>query len=311
MGFQTPQLLLLLLLLPLLWWVYRQMTRQGHSSTHVLHSNLGVLVQAGQVRKPWKRYLPGLLYLLSIGLAIFTLARPQGIVLLPDDLAGVMLAIDVSGSMRNTDINPSRMEAAKKAAQTFVRSLPEGAKVGLVKFAGYAILEQPLTTDRQLVFDRIGQLEMFRGTAIGEGLLESLKNFPQTNEGKLLGPSTVVLLSDGRSNRGIDPMEAVKEAKKMGVKVHTIGLGKRQPDEQEFRSFMIFDEETLKAIAAATDGQYYAAESADALNNAYKDLNKVVGWKPGRTEVSSITGLLAGLMLASSLLLSGFGRKVV
>jgi Ca-activated chloride channel family protein len=184
--------------------------------------------------------------------------------------------------------------------------------VGLVTFAGYATLNAPLTTDHQRVIEIIEGLEMARRTAIGEGLLESMKAIPVDSDGKPLGPASVVLLSDGRSNTGVDALSVVKQAKEMGVVVHTIGLGKRLSDEQsQFNNFMAFDEETLQAIAESTGGQYYAAESAEALNTAYRKLGRVVGWKPARTEVSGLSGLLAGLALASSLVLSGLGRKVL
>lgn len=310
MGFEYPQLLVLLLLLPILAWVYRGWQRRGRASAHVLHPNLRQLsaVAQGSTRRHWGSGL----YLLALGLGLFTLARPQALLPQPDNLAGVMLAIDISRSMRASDIDPDRMTAAKKAAQTFVKALPQGAKVGLVSFAGYATLEVPLTTEHQRILDQIDILEMARGTAIGEGLRESLKAFPQTEGGKPLGPSTVVLLSDGRNNRGVDPLEVVKEAKQMGVVVHTIGLGKKISEEQtQFNNFMAFDEETLQAIAESTGGQYYAAESAEALHGAYRKLSRVVGWKPTRTEVSSLSSLLAGLVLASSLVLSGLRRRVV
>lgn len=310
MGFQNPLLLLLLLVLPLLVWEYRRRYARGRASAHVLYTNLG---QFARVREPsWKRNLGSGLYLLAVALGIIAVARPQATVPAPDNLAGVMLAIDISRSMRATDIEPDRFTAAKREAQNFIRALPQGAKVGLVSFAGYTTLEAPLTTDHQKVIDQIDTLQMFRRTAIGDGLGESLKAFPLDDKGKPLGPSTVVLLSDGRNNWGSDPLEAAQKAKEMGVIVHTIGLGKRMTeDETQFNNFMAFDEETLRAIAETTGGQYYAAESAKALQDAYRRLGRVVGWKPTLTEVSGMLALLAGLLLASSLVVSNVRRRVV
>jgi Ca-activated chloride channel family protein len=313
MGFQLPYLLLLLLALPILVWQYRRRMVAGSARAYALHPNLGQLSQVASATPAWKRHLSAGLYLLALTLGILALARPHATVPQPDDRAGVMLAIDISRSMRAEDIDPDRFTAAKKAAQTFVRALPEGAKVGLVSFAGYATLEVPLTTDHQRVFDQIDFLQMARGTAIGDGLLESLNAFPKNEAGKLLGPSTVVLLSDGRSNRGSDPLEAAQKAKEMGVIVHTIGLGRRSDQSQnDFQfNFMAFDEETLRSIAEATGGKYYAAESAQELQAAYRNLGRVVGWKPERTEVSGLFTLLAGLLLASSLVVSSVRRQVV
>jgi Ca-activated chloride channel homolog len=320
MGFDNPIALVLVLVVPLLLWLYRSRVNSGQASGFAVFSNLEALrgLSKGRGRRNW-----GIgLYAAAIALAVFALARPQAVIPAPDNLAAVMLSIDISRSMRAIDIEPDRFTAAKEAAKRFVRNLPDGAKVGLVSFAGYATLEVEPTDNHQRVLDQIDLFEMARGTAIGEGLLESLKALPTNEEGKVLSASTVVLLSDGRSNRGIDPLEAVKEAKKMGVVVHTIGLGRKldsgtpgtpgSPDTSfgNFNNFMAFDEETLRTIADSTGGQYYAAESAKALDEAYRRLNRVVAWKPTRTEVSSLAALGAGLLLFSSLLLTTLNRRV-
>jgi Ca-activated chloride channel family protein len=312
-GFQFPLLLLLLLLLPLLAWVYWRRVGAEGSSSYVLYPNLAQLARLSEPR--WKRHLGALLYGLALVLAIAALARPAATIPAPDNMATVIVTIDISRSMRAQDIEPSRFEAAKQEAKQFVRALPDGAKVGLVSFAGYATLEVEPTTDHQRVIDQIELLQMARRTAIGDGLLESLKAIPKDGNDKPLGPSTVVLLSDGRTNSGIDPLEVTPFAKDMGVVVHTIGLGRRSnpndPDQQWGGYWMQFDEETLRAIADSTGGQYYAAESAEALRQAYRNLGRVVGWRPQRTEVSGVFGLTAGLLLASSLLVSNLRRRVI
>lgn len=310
MGFQFPLLLLLLLLVPLLAWAYWRRVRAQGSSGYVLYPSLTDLSESR-----WKRHLGALLYGLALLLAIAALARPEATLPAPDNMATVIVTIDISLSMRAQDIEPSRLEAAKREAQHFVRALPDSVKVGLVSFAGYATLEVEPTTDHQRVIDQIEWLQMARRTAIGDGLLESLQAIPKDPNGKPLGPSTVVLLSDGRTNSGIDPLEVTPFAKDMGVVVHTIGLGRRSnpsdPDQLWGGYWMQFDEETLRAIAESTGGRYYAAESAEALRQAYRSLGRVVGWKPQRTEVSSLFGLAAGLLLASSLLVSNLRRQVI
>ncbi|MCX7600718.1 MAG: VWA domain-containing protein [Meiothermus sp.] len=313
MGFDWPFLLVLLLLLPLLAWVYWRRVQGRSASAHVLYPNLAALAPIAEPR--WKRHLSAGLYGLALALAILALARPQATVPAPDNLATIVVTIDISRSMRAQDIVPDRFTAAKTEAQNFVRALPDGVKVGLVSFAGYATLEVEPTTDHERIIDQIELLQMARGTAIGDGLLESLKAFPKDANDKLLGPATVVLLSDGRNNRGIDPLEVTPFARDMGVVVHTIGLGRRSnpndPDALGGGFWMQFDEETLRAIAESTGGQYYAAESAEALRQAYRNLGRVVGWRPQRTEVSGLFGLAAGLVLASSLLISNLRRRVI
>ena len=307
MNFAHPQLLLLLLLLPLLVWGIRATARRGRASAHALLPGLSQLARMPGV----PRQGPGAgLYLTALALALVAAAGPQAAVRLPDRRAEVVLAMDISGSMRAADISPDRLTAAKRAAQSFVRSLPEGVKVGLVSFSDTATLVVPPTADRQQVLDHIELLELAHATAIGDGLSESLKTFPVDRRGKPLGPSTVVLLSDGRSNRGMDPLEAAKKARGMGVPVHTIGLGKPLRA-GEVLDYLAFDEQALRAVAGLTGGRYYTADSAAALPAAYRKLNRVVGWKLSRTEVSGLFGLLAGLALASSLLLSALRRKVL
>lgn len=313
MGFQFPLLLWLLLLLPLLVWVYWRRVQRGYASAHVLYPNLAQFARVAEPR--WKQHLSALLYGLALALAIAALARPHATIPAPDNMATVIVTIDISLSMQAQDVKPSRIEVAKREAQNFVRALPDSIKVGLVSFAGYATQEVEPTTDHQRVIDQIELLQLARRTAIGDGLLESLKAIPKNEKGKPLGPSAVILLSDGRTNSGIDPMEVTPFAKDMGVVVHTIGLGRRSnpgdTDQQWGGYWMQFDEETLRAIAEATGGQYHAAESAEALRQAYRKLGRVVGWKPQRTEVSGLFGLAAGLFLTSSLLLSNLRRQII
>ncbi|WP_233498291.1 VWA domain-containing protein [Meiothermus sp. QL-1] len=306
-----------LLLLPLLGWLYWRLVYQGRADGFVLYPNLAPLARLAEPL--WKRHLSAGLYGLALLLALLALARPQAVLPVPDSLATVIVTIDISLSMRAQDIEPDRITAAKKEAQNFVRALPDGIKVGLVSFAGYATLEVAPTTDHERVVEQIELLQMARRTAIGDGLLESLRAIPVGADGKPLGPSTVVLLSDGRNNTGTDPLDAAAFAKEMGVTVHTIGLGRRgdpnaPPSGSEWGwggYWMQFDEETLRAIAEATGGQYFAAESAEALRQAYRSLSRVVGWRPQRTEVSGLFGLAAGVFLAGSLLLAQWRRRVV
>ncbi len=313
MGFQFPFGLALLLLLPLLGWFYWRRVQQGRGSAHVLYPHLSALTALAE--SPWRRHLSAGLYGLALALALLALARPQATIPVPDAQAVVIVTIDVSLSMRAQDIQPSRLEAAQREAQNFVRALPDSIKVGLVSFAGYAVLEVEPTTDHGRVIEQIGLLQMARRTAIGDGLLESLKAIPVDQNNKPLGPSTVVLLSDGRSNTGIDPLDVTPFARDMGVVVHTIGLGRRDGSSQAdafggWGYWMQFDEETLRAIAESTGGQYYAAESAEALRQAYRNLGRVIGWRPQQTEVSGLFGLAAGLVLASSLLVANLRRRV-
>jgi Ca-activated chloride channel homolog len=305
MKFLWPfNLLAIALVIGLAFWLVRRFA-QHRSEAFGSHPDLENIALAS--RRSWKRLIAAGLYGVA-GLLAF--ARPQGTLPMPDERAGIMLAIDVSGSMRADDIKPSRMEAAKTAAYNFVKQLPPTVKVGMVSFSGYAQLESAPTTDHALVLEKIQALERRRGTAIGEGLLESVKAFPSGAE-KILGLSTVILLSDGRNTSGILPAEASKKASQNGVKVHTIGVGTPTPPSEGQTPFGGFDETELRGIAKATGGTYYSVDSASKLEQVYAELRSLIAWRWQKTEITAIAGALAGMLVLISLLISSWQRRII
>lgn len=308
MSFQAPVYLWVLLILPVLFYFYRR-ARQGQGRGFAWLPDLERVGAASSAARPWRGQIPVGLYGLSMVLALLALAKPAAALPTPDEQAGVMLAIDVSGSMMADDLKPSRLDAAKAAAKGFVERMPPGVKVGLVSFAAGAVLESGLTADHQGVIERIDLLERRANTAIGEGLLESLKAFPTDAHRKVEIPATVILLSDGRNRTGISPQEAAHEARRRGVRVHTIGVGSDDPNTSV--DWAGFDEAELRGIAEATGGRYFAADSADRLQEIYRELGSQTGWKLERTEVSGLAALLAGLSLALSLVLAQGSRRVI
>ncbi len=307
MGFLSPSGLIGLLVLPLLVWLYwRALWRPGEG--YAVFPGLQGVAQVSRSRS-WRQGAAWV-YLLAVGLAIVTVARPQAIVMVPDQQAAVMLAIDVSGSMWDADIQPSRIEAAKQSAQNFVRRIPKGVKIGLVSFAGDAILETPPTTRYLEVIEKIEFLEQRPATAIGEGLMESLRAFPTNKAGKVKGPSTVILLTDGRSRSGMSPQEAAQKAAKLNVRVYAIGIGVAGKLNSN-SPFFGLDESQLRDMADATGGQYFVANSAQALQAVYRKLGSQIGWIPRGIEITAVAALLAGVLLAFSLLISSLSRRVV
>lgn len=304
MSFQEPYLLLFLLVLPGLWYVYERVLR-GRSEAYVWFPGLEITRQA---QHPQPKRFSLWLYFAAIALAMLALARPQAQIPVWDERATVMLTIDVSFSMRADDIQPSRLGAAKSAAKIFVHELPKTMWVGLVSFAEEAVLEAPLSRNRDTLIMQIDGLEVRDSTAIGNALMKSLEVL---SEKKIKSSATVVLLSDGRNRMGITPKEAATKAKKLGVVVHTIGVGTNDPFASNALPGADFDEAELKGIAEVTGGQYYAVKSAEELKNVYRNLGRKVGMKVERTEVSGFVAMLAGLCLASSLLLAQFSRRVV
>ncbi|GAA5532997.1 VWA domain-containing protein [Deinococcus aluminii] len=310
MSFGWPWALVPLGLLPLLVWLYlRGLARPAEAAA--LHPDLPLLARASGRPHTLRRHLPALLYLVALTLALLALARPHAPLPLPDNRTTIMLAIDVSRSMEAQDIEPNRFVAAQEAARRFVKSLPENARVGLTSFAGYAVLNSPPTTQHAQVFAAIDALNMANSTAIGEGLLEALHALPgrgpDAPAGKERVPAAIVLLSDGRNNSGPDPLEAAAQARKLAVKVYTVGLGTQNGNLRSnrwdgFRGGV--DAATLQHIAAATGGRYFEARSADQLSSIYHDLGRSLGWTLQPREVSGFVAALAGLALLGSLAVS-------
>jgi Ca-activated chloride channel family protein len=308
--FLWPAVLWGLFLVPLIAGAYGWALRR-RAARAIAHPGLGELRTAQLRANRFRRHLPAALYLASLGVAAVAAGRPVLPLPTPADRTAVVLSIDISGSMRSQDLAPTRLEAAKEAARDFLRSLPPRVRVGLVAFAGYATLLLRPTTDRTRLLQEIDGLSYRPRTAIGEGLLEAVAALPgrvrATPDGTLplrppggWPPGVVVLLSDGRSNTGIDPLEAARIARAQEVTVYTIGVG------QPFSSYDTWtiggplDEQALKEIARVTGGTYYHASSAHGLRDIYRRLARSVGWEHRPTEASGLFALLSALLLAGA-----------
>lgn len=325
MSFLWPSLLALYLLVPLLiggyFWVLRRPARE-----RVRYPSLDLVARAAAAGGQWRRHVPAVLYLLTLCAVIFTVARPVTSIPVPDNKTTVMLSIDVSRSMMAHDVVPTRLDAAKRAAVAFVRELPRGAKVGLVSFSSYATLVTPPTDDHDRVVDAIKSLNLEFATAIGDGLLEAVYALPgrhKPSEGPYPGtapppptegpeplpPATVVLMSDGQSNRGTPPEDAAVVAHNQKVKVYTVGLGSPEGTFLELGGRSIFvrlDEETLKQIAEVTGGAYWRVSSAAELSRVYSRLGRSIGWERRPVEVSGIASVGVAALFAATLGVSLF-----
>jgi len=312
-----PALLWGLLLVPLLLLGYLQLQRRP-APRPVAFPNVPLLAEAMSRGRGIRRHLPAALYLGAVTFLLVALARPVAPLPVPSTKNTVVLSIDVSRSMLAEDIAPNRMEAAKAAAKDFVRALPAGLKVGLVTFSSYATLIVPPTADRTRVLDAIDILSTEFATAIGDGLLEAVWALPGRRRpaapytsaappSEPLPPGTVVLLSDGQSNRGALPHDAARIAREQQVKVYTIGVGTPEGTFLNLggRSIWVrLDEETLKEMAEITGGSYFRTTSAAALRRAYRHLSRVIGWERQPTEVTGLAAGGAGVLLLSAVLLS-------
>lgn len=300
MQFLAPDNLWLLLLIPVLIGAY--ILAQRRRARYALrYSSLSIVRDALDKRPGIRRHIPPLFFLCGITLMLFAAARPFGVVTLPKEQATVILTIDVSGSMRATDMKPTRLEAAKTAALAFIALQNPQTRIGVVSFSTNANLVQAPTTDHELAHTAVRRLVNQQSTAIGSGIyvsLDAIFEKPNTTVPRLgdplasatptptpvprgiLTPATIILLSDGQNRTGPSPIAAAQVAADRGVRVFTIGIGTPQGATIEgmggFGFRAILDEETLKRVAAITDAKYFHASDETALLTIYQSLAKSV-----------------------------------
>jgi Ca-activated chloride channel homolog len=295
---------------------------------------------------PWQRYrrhIPPLLFLLAIVAGIVASARPNAVITLPSEQRTIILAMDVSLSMRARDVEPSRLEAAQTAAKAFVMEQPSDVRIGIVSFAGTASVVQTPTRNREDLIGAIDRFELQRHTAIGSGIIVSLAALfpddgidlepflfrgasrdggrgvaidrpgkPQRKPFKPVPPGShpsaaIILLTDGRATTGPNPIETAKMAAERGVRIYTVGFGTAAGGEVGFEGWSIyvrFDEETLKQIAEVTRGEYYYAGSADDLRKVYQNLNSSLVLEHKETEISALFIAAAAIFAIAAALLS-------
>jgi Ca-activated chloride channel family protein len=309
-GFLWPAFLWGLLLIPALVLAYHTLIRRAAART-VAFPDLGLVTAAAAVAAGWRRHLAAGIFTLGLLLALVAVSRPTFPMPVPADRSAIMLVIDVSGSMRSTDVEPNRLEAAKTAAKEFLAHVPDRVPVGLVTFGGYATLVAPPGTDHAVIRERIDALTFIRRTAIGEGLLEAVAALPGRVRPNVDGtlppappgerpPGIVILLSDGRSNTGISSVRAAEIARQQDVIVHTVGVGARVTPPGAFVIGGPLDESELQAVARTGGGTYHHASSVDALKTVYRRLARSVGWERRPDEVSALFALASAVALVAA-----------
>lgn len=232
------------------------------------------------------RYLPFALRMIALSFLIIVMARPQihsnqrkinieGI--------DIIMALDVSGSMRARDLKPDRLEAAKTVAETFINGR-KNDRIGLVIFSGEAFTQCPLTTDHTVLknlFKPIKSGMIEDGTAIGDGLATAINRI---KDSKAIS-RVIILLTDGVQNSGsIDPISAAQIAKDYGIRIYTIGVGSKgtapMPVQTPFGEQIMnvpvnIDEDMLTKVANTTDGKYFRATSNESLKGVYQEIDKL------------------------------------
>lgn len=249
-------------------------------------SSLNPLDKAPTSWRYYFRHLPPLLRLLTIGLVIVALARPQSSENWTDkEVEGIDIVIctDISGSMRARDFKPDRLQAAKEVAGTFIASRPND-RIGLAIFAGESFTQCPLTTDHKVVTNLLSEIRsgiLEDGTAVGLGLATSVARLKDSDAKS----KVVILLTDGVNNQGeVSPQTAGEIAREFGIRVYTIGVGTRGQapvpvqtpfGEQTQMVDVEIDEEALTEIAQMTGGKYFRATNKEALSKVYQEIDQL------------------------------------
>jgi Ca-activated chloride channel homolog len=334
MTFLWPEMLWLLLVVPTVVAVYVALMRRKRKAA-LRYASLNLVKDALSAGNRFRRHVPPLLCLAALILLVVGIARPAAVITLPSAHETVILAMDVSGSMRATDVKPSRIVAAQEAARAFVAEQPKTTRIGVVSFAATASIVQAPTHSREDILGAIERFQLQRGTAIGSGILMSLKTIfpdvefdlrssnprreaaraiakepagsPDKQAPKPVAPGSyssaaIILLTDGQTTTGPDPIEASRMAADRGVRVYTVGVGTTSGEiigAEGWSMRVRLDEESLKTIANLTRGEYFYAGSAVDLQKIYKNLNAKIFFEQKEFE---ITALFAAAAAATALL---------
>ena len=341
LNFIWPTMLWGLLLVPLLVAGYLWLLKR-RKKTALRFASLSLVKEAMGKTNAWRRHLPPALLLLATTALLLAAARPAAVITLPLQEKTIVLAIDVSGSMRATDVKPNRIVAAQEAAKTFVTELPRSVRVAVVAFAGTAAVVQAPTLSRDDVYAAIDRFQLQRGTATGSGIVLSLatifpedtgidlsqitgqRNMPPSPNDKpkpkfepvepgSYGSAAIIMLTDGQRTTGPDPLDAAKMASERGVRVYTVGVGTKEGETIGFEGWSMrvrLDEDTLKNIADRTRADYFYAGTAEDLKKVYQSLSSRLVVEKKETEVSALFAALGALLVVAAAGLSvwWFGR---
>jgi len=334
MTFQWPEFLWLLAALPLLAVVYFFVLRRRKKFA-LRYSNLA-LVKEAMRGASWRRHVPPFLIATALVLLIIAIARPSAVMTLPSSHETVILAMDVSGSMRASDVEPNRLVAAQNAAKAFIADQPDSVRVGIVAFAGTATVAQAPTKNKEDLYAAIDRFQLQRATAIGSAIIVSLAtlfpdggydvaafsygaekrkppaNFKPVPPGSY-GSAVIILLTDGQRTTGPDSVMAARLAAERGVRIFTVGVGTPEGKIVGFDGWSMhvrLDEETLRAIADLTRGEYFYAGNAVDLKKIYQTMNTRLVMEKKKTEVGAFFSAAAAflVLVAGLLSLAWFNR---
>jgi Ca-activated chloride channel homolog len=320
-SFGAPLVLVALLLIPAAVGTYVRAQRHRRRAATAFASP-ALLASVAPRRPGWRRHAPMAAFALALAVLIVAAAKPQKTVAVPVERAAIMLATDVSGSMEATDVKPSRLVAARRAARNFASGVPQGVNVGVMAFNGRPRVLQSPTPEREDIETALNRLTPSGGTATGDAITAAVKVLRQpTGLSKKIPPSAIVLLSDGASTKGRNPIAAAQEAKRAKIPVYTVALGTAagtirvpRPGGQggtEVRRVPP-DPTSLAQIARASGGQAFTADNASELKRVYRKLGSQLGTEKRKRQLTSsfAGGALVLLLVGAGMSLAWFGRLV-
>jgi Ca-activated chloride channel family protein len=312
MSFASPLALLCLAIVPLAILAHQAAQRRRRRYP-VRYTALSTLAAIAGEEPAWRRQLPLALFALALAALTLSLARPEHTVAVPVERASVVLVTDVSRSMSATDVSPTRLEAARRAAQSFLEQVPDAMRVGLVAYSEAAQTLQTPTTDHKLVSRALDTLQPISGTATGAGLQSALDDLGVSDTTTARPPAAILLLSDGKSNDGTLAYEVATAARRLRVPIFTVALG--TPDGTIIDGGrpqpVPPDPAALRRIASLSGGEAFQAEDSDQLGSIYDRLGSQLGTKPEQREITVLFAGAGLLLLAAAMAASlGLGGRL-
>jgi len=337
MKFLWPEMLMLLAAVPALVLLYVWLLRRRKKAA-LRYASLSLVKDAMGAGQRVRRHIPPLLFVIALTLLVVAVARPTAVMTLPSQHDLVVLAMDISRSMLAEDVKPNRITAAQAAARQFIADQPRNTRIAIVSFAGTAQVVQSPTHNREDLLAAIDRFQLQRATAIGSAIVVSLATvFPDAGidlaavgqkrgsmsldqqpaaPGKTpfkpvppgsYGSAVIILLTDGQTTAGVDPIEDARMAAERGVRIFTVGIGTTDGEILRTEGWSMrvrLDEESLKTIANITRGEYYYAGNALDLKKIYQSLNAKLVFETRETEVTAMLSAVAALFAALAGLLS-------
>jgi Ca-activated chloride channel homolog len=300
-SFASPVFLATLALVPVVLGAYLA-TRRRARRYAVRFPGVATLSPLLPRVSSWRRRVPLALFLASLAALSLALARPHATVAVPQEQASIVLVTDVSRSMLAEDVEPSRLEAARSAAKRFLSEVPDEARVGVVAFSTDPHTIEPPTDDRGKVEDVLDSLNADGGTATGDALAAALDLVDKGPAAKR-PPAAIVLLSDGETTVGREPIPVARAARRLHIPIHTVALGTSDATIRTPTGELIPvppDPDTMRRIAQVSGGRAFQAENADDVSRIYETLGSRVATKKEEREITVAFAASGGLLLAAA-----------